>query len=244
MTDLRTVLIIPARYESSRLPGKPLTPISGVPMIERTYKQCVRGFPREDIYVATDDERIADFCAEKDMQCLMTSKECLTGTDRVAEAAEMLQPDYVINVQGDEPIFNPDDIRAFLDAVRHHPREVLNGYTPIHREENYRSRGVPKVVFRPDGRLLYMSRSPIPGNKSDRFERAFRQVCIYGFPFELLRAFASQKTKGRLEAIEDIEILRFLEMGHEVRMIELSDVSVAVDYPEDVQKVEAVLSRK
>ncbi len=103
---------------------------------------------------------------------------------------------------------------------------------------------IPKVVFRADGRLLYMSRSPIPGNKEGLFKISFRQVCVYSFPKDALKAFASQKNKTPFEAEEDIEILRFLEIGHEVRMIELSDSSVAVDTPEDLELVKKILENE
>lgn len=232
------VVIIPARYQSSRLPGKPLVRLGGVPMVERTYRQCAKGFPAERIYVATDDERIAAHCGSVGIPVLMTSSDCLTGTDRVAEAARQVPADLYINVQGDEPLFNPDDIGAVLEAARRHPGEVINGYCPICEEGQFRSPTVPKVVLRPDGRLLYMSRAAVPTSKKHEFAKAWRQVCIYAFPPESLVAFASRTSKTPLEEIEDIEILRFLEMGFEVRMLPLSDDSIAVDTPEDVEKVE------
>ena len=238
---MQPVLIIPARFESSRLPGKPLTMISGKTMIRRTYERCAQAVSPTSIYVATDDPRIADHCTGHGIQTVMTSPDCLTGTDRVAEAASKLGADYVVNVQGDEPIINPADIELLWNTALQHPDDVLNGYTKITAESDFRSRGIPKVVLRADGRLLYMSRGAVPNNKQDRFDFAFRQVCIYGFPNHLLQKFAGQAAKGAFEAIEDIEILRFLEMGEEVRMIPMSDASIAVDYPEDVDKVEAAI---
>lgn len=237
-------VIIPARYESGRLPGKPLINLHGVPMIVRTYRQCVRACPPERVYVATDDHRIEAVCREHGINVLMTSANCLTGTDRVAECADQLGADVFINVQGDEPVFNPDDLRAFIECVAAYPGEVLNGFCGIESEEMYASSSIPKVVMRPDGRLLYMSRSPIPGNKARRFQRAWRQVCVYAFPRQALSDFASQATKTSLEEMEDIEILRFLELGWDVRMVELSSESVAVDSPEDVARAEAAIFRR
>jgi 3-deoxy-manno-octulosonate cytidylyltransferase (CMP-KDO synthetase) len=225
------------------LPGKPLTPIAGKSLIRRTYDQCARGFPAERIYVATDDDRIRRHCEEAGIRVVMTSDECLTGTDRVAEAARALGADYVINVQGDEPLCDPADIRLLALAAADRPDRILNGYCPITEEDRFRSPGVPKVVFRPDGRLLYMSRSAIPGSKSGEFDFGYRQVCIYGFPNSQLQTFAEQPAKSPLEATEDIEILRFLELGQEVHMLEMSPNSIAVDYPDDVQRVEAVLKK-
>jgi len=237
-------VIVPARYESSRLPGKPLIDLLGVPMVVRTYRQCVQACPPERVYVATDDPRIEVVCREQGINVLMTSAGCLTGTDRVAECADQLGADVFINVQGDEPVFNPDDLTAFIGCLAAYPGEVLNGYCSIDSEAMYISSSTPKVVMRPDGRLLYMSRSPIPGNKAQMFQRAWRQVCVYAFPRQALVDFASQPRKTPLEEMEDIEILRFLELGWEVRMVELSSESVAVDNPEDVARAEAEILRR
>lgn len=237
------LVVIPARYESSRLPGKPLVPLLGVPMIVHTYRQCLQAVPAQNILVATDDERILSCCESAGIRVMMTSKGCLTGTDRVAEVARVIDADVYINVQGDEPVFNPQDLNALIRVSGEYPMDVINGYCRIHSEEMFRSTSVPKVAIRPDGRLLYMSRSAIPANKENIFVYAWRQVCAYSFPRKALEAFASVKQKTPLEAVEDIEILRFLELGWDVRMIPMSDVSVAVDRPEDVVRAEAAIRK-
>ncbi|MBD9501520.1 3-deoxy-manno-octulosonate cytidylyltransferase [Pseudomonas sp. BGr12] len=234
-------VIIPARYQSSRLPGKPLVQLNGVPMIVRTYRQCLKACPAERIHVATDDDRIREVCEQHGISVLMTSSQCLTGTDRLAECAQQLDAEVFINVQGDEPVFNPDDLRRMIEACGQWPGEVLNGYCAIEEEAQFRSTSTPKVVLRPDGRLLYMSRATIPGTKSNEFVRGWRQVCLYAFPRESLAAFAACDSKTPLESLEDIEILRFLELGWEVRMLELSQDSIAVDNPEDVDAAEAAI---
>ncbi len=234
---MKVILVIPARFESTRFPGKPLTDILGKSMIQRVYEQCIQAFPKENICVATEDERIKNHCDEHGIQCLMTSKNCLTGTDRIAEVAEFIDADYYINVQGDEPLFNPEDIKCLINKIPEYNGEIINGYCPIDNESDYRSVSTPKVVFRPDGRLLYMSRSPIPGNKSNTFSLSYRQICAYAFPKKALKEFSKNKGKTLLENEEDIEILRFLELGYEVRMIEMSNVSIPVDHQEDLQKV-------
>ena len=238
---MKTVVIIPARFASSRLPGKPLIEICGKSLLLRTFEQCVKAFPRESIFIATDDERIAAHCKAFDMNFVMTSSACLTGTDRVAEAARQIDADVYINVQGDEPLINPKDIIDTIRAAEKYPESVLNGFASIKSEEQYRSRTIPKVVFREDGRLLYMSRSPIPGTKEDIFKYSWRQICVYAFPKKSLEEFSSRDKKSPLEESEDIEILRFLEMGYDVRMIELSNDSIAVDTSDDVKKVEKYL---
>lgn len=238
---MRFLVVIPARYESSRLPGKPLVPLLGVPMIVRTYRQCTKVVPSECVVVATDDARIAACCEAEGIKVVMTSSTCLTGTDRVAEVAGALAADVYINVQGDEPVFNPADLTALVAAAEQFPDDVINGYCAIETEEMFRSSSTPKVVLRPDGRLLYMSRAAIPTNKAHGFANAWRQVCAYAFPRSALEAFAALEAKTPLESIEDIEILRFLELGREVRMIPMSALSVAVDNPEDVPRAEQAI---
>jgi len=237
---MKSIIVIPARMQSSRLPGKPLIDIAGKTLIQRTYDRCIMAVPKEQIYVATDNVEIFKHCKQSNMQVVMTSKNCMTGTDRVAEVADQIEADYYINVQGDEPLMNPQDILDTIKAAEKYNGEIINGYAPIH-EEDYQSLTVPKVVIRPDGRLLYMSRSSIPGNKNGSFQKAWRQVCVYAFPKTALQTFIKEREKTPLEAQEDIEILRFLELGYEVRMIPLSVDSISVDVPEDVERVKQKL---
>ncbi len=238
---MRTVIIIPARFQSSRFPGKPLVNIAGREMILRVWDRCRLAVPETDIYVATDDERIRACCAAAGVQTLMTGSACLTGTDRVYEASLQVAADLYLNVQGDEPLLDPQDILAVIGAAKKNPGVILNAMAPIRNESDFRSTTVPKVVTRPDGRLLYMSRAPIPTNKQHGFVSAMKQVCIYGFTAEALKAFASQTSKTPLEDIEDIEILRFLELGFDVQMMTVSESAIAVDVPDDVLRVEQAL---
>jgi 3-deoxy-manno-octulosonate cytidylyltransferase (CMP-KDO synthetase) len=235
------IVVIPARYQSSRLPGKPLIKLDGIPMLVRTYQQCLKAVDASLVYVATDDERIRTVCEQYNIKVVMTSDQCLTGTDRVAEVAKLVNANTYINVQGDEPVFDPADLTALITKATQYPDEVINGYCQITDEAMFRSQTIPKVVARPDGRLLYMSRAAIPTTKKHEFQKSWRQVCAYAFPKAALQAFSSITRKTELEAIEDIEILRFLELGWEVRMIPMSDNSVAVDCPEDIERAEAAI---
>lgn len=244
MKKMNYVVIIPARYGSSRLEGKPLISLCGIPMVVRTFQQCIKACPPEKVFVACDDERIKVVCEQYNIQVLMTSSDCLTGTDRVAECAQQLDADVYINIQGDEPVFDPKDLETFINAVQQFPSEVLNGVCEIKDEELFKSGTIPKAVMRADGRLLYMSRAGIPISKNHEFIKSWRQVCIYAFPKKALEIFKKQKVKTPLEQIEDIEILRFLELGWEVRMIPLSMQSVAVDTPEDIPRVEKVIQER
>ncbi len=239
---MKFVIIIPARYRSSRFPGKPLVNICGKSLVRRVWDSCVQALPEQDVYVATDDERIALHCTEQGINVLMTGPDCLTGTDRVYEAALQVDADVYINVQGDEPMINPSDILTVMEAAGSSPGVIVNAMCPIDLESDFYNPFVPKVVARPDGRLLYMSRAAIPSTKSHGFVAARKQVCIYGFTKQALAVFYSHKSKTPLEEIEDIEILRFIELGFEVKMVTVSSASLAVDIPEDIARIEAALN--
>ena len=117
------IVVIPARYKSSRLEGKPLIDLNGIPMIIRTYRQCLKVVPSKKIYIATDDIRIKKVCNKEGAQTIMTSKNCLTGTDRVAEVSKKIKAKTYINVQGDEPLFNPKDLKLLIKKIKKYPNE-------------------------------------------------------------------------------------------------------------------------
>jgi 3-deoxy-manno-octulosonate cytidylyltransferase (CMP-KDO synthetase) len=234
--------VIPARHASSRFPGKPLAPIHGVPLVVRVYGRVAAALPPERIAVATDDARIEKVCRAHGIRCVMTSPSCITGTDRVWEAAQQLDAAIVVNVQGDEPLVSTDDIRAALEAKRARPDVVVNTMCRITSSADLENSNVPKVVVNERGELVYMSRAPVPFHKDKSAPVAhFRQVCIYVFSKQELQRFASHGRKTKLEAPEDIEILRFLDLGIPVQMIEVPHYSVAVDEPDDIARVEELL---
>ena len=237
---MKTVIIIPARFESSRFPGKPLTPILGKPMILWVAEICAKALPIEYVYIATDDSRIEKVVQEAGFNVVMTSKKALTGTDRIADAASQIDADIYINVQGDEPLLNPNDILSIIDIKKKYPNEVINGYCKINDNENPKSLNIPKVVFNENNQMLYMSRHLIPGSKSKQIKppNYFKQVCIYAFNKKELLNFVNFGRKGTTELYEDIEILRFLDIGTKIRLVETRGSSLAVDIPEDVRNVE------
>ena len=203
------IIIVPARYKSSRLPGKPLIKILGVPMLVRTYNQCLKVALREQVIVATDDKRILTLCKNNNMNCINTSKKCLTGTDRVAEVSKKIKSDIYITVQGDEPLCDINDIKKLLKTSKKYPNRIINGYTKIVDKKLFLSKNIPKVVFRNDGRLLYQSRSPIPIDKKGNFSHAYRQVCIYAFPYKALRTFSKLKKKQNLKVLKILNLSDF-----------------------------------
>lgn len=229
-------VVIPARYKSSRFPGKPLVDICGKPMIQHVWERCCLAVGHDKVYVATDDVRIQSTAESFGAQVVMTSSECLTGTDRLAEANLQLDCDFIVNVQGDEPLIDPTDISIVIDEFLK-TGNVTNAMCRITSEREFRSFTVPKVTFSQSGKLLYMSRAGIPLTKSGEYQFGFKQVCIYAFSREQLSFFYSNKTKTPLEHVEDIEILRFLESDYSVQMIEVQSGSLAVDVPGDLERV-------
>lgn len=255
------LIVIPARFKSTRLPGKPLRMIGDDTMLHRVYKRCLDTYV--DTVVATDDDRIISECKEKGMEWVKTSSEHKTGTDRVAEVAvnQLCGPyESYINVQGDEPFVLAEDIMKIRAAIMRKnidTEEVICGMCPLIDEEQYWSPNVPKVVIdydleavtRKTGKLRYISRSPIPGVKGDLpwpKDEAWKQVCIYGFKrWHLI--FYSDYAKGcpadhpyegksPIEYTEDIEILRFFDIGINIRMVVIDGTPLAVDTEEDLIK--------
>ena len=241
---MRFIVVIPARYKSKRLPGKPLAKIGGLPMIVRTYNQCRKVVRKDNIIVATDSVKIKKVCDEYKINSIITSSKCLTGTDRVAEVAKKINCSFYINVQGDEPFFNPYDLKKLINIAKKKPNEIINGYAEIKDKKLFFSSSIPKVVFDRKEYLLYMSRGPIPSNKKFVFKKAWRQICAYSFPKKALSDFTKIKNKTPIESLEDIEILRFLEQGYRVKMIKMSNKSLAVDNNEDLEKAKIYLKYK
>ncbi len=233
--------MIPARYNSTRFPGKPLADLCGKSLVQHVWGKCVEAVGEENVLVATDDVRIMEHCNQNQMNVMMTSSECLTGTDRLAEVAVKFKRKFYINVQGDEPLINPQDIIKFIKASTRDTNSIFNGFCAIENEDDFLSPNVPKVVVGVDNTLLYISRAPIPANKSRSFTTADRQVCIYSFPRESLLKFGRFNKKSLNENIEDIEILRFIDNGYRVKMIRVSDAQIAVDTESDLKRASSLL---
>lgn len=241
--NMKYAVVIPARFQSSRFPGKPLVDICGKPMIQHVWEKCCAAVDAANVYVATDSDEIAHRVESFGGKVVMTSSDCLTGTDRLAEANLTLDCDFLINVQGDEPVIDPNNIIKIIESYKK-TGNITNAYCEINSEEEFRSLTVPKVVTTKGQKLLYMSRSSIPLTKSGDYVKAYKQVCVYAFSREHLSFFTSHTEKTPLEEIEDIEILRFLESDIQVDMVEVESGSLAVDVPSDVDKVVAYLNSK
>ena len=238
------LIVIPARFDSTRLPGKPLLKIHGKTMLNRVWESCIQVSGKDKVLVATDSERIARHCKEVGMNFLMTSSKCKTGTDRVIEVSKKIKRDFYINVQGDEPLVSTLDIKKIIGFYNNNRSYIINGMSKINTEKDFININVPKIVTDNDSNLLFISRSPIPITKKKVFKNAYKQVCIYAFPRDFLIKKNLFNKKSKLESIEDIEILRFLENGFKVKMIKLSNKSVAVDTLQDLNKVRKIFNAK
>ena len=237
------ILIIPARLESTRLPKKLLINIEGISIIQRTYNCALKAIKdKKKIIIATDSELIKNHCEEFGANVLKTSKDCLTGTDRIAEVSERIEANQYINLQGDEPIFPTEDLNLFINEAIKKPEEIHTAITKIKSDLDYRNLSIPKMVFSKSKRLLYSSRAPIPSNKHGYFKVGFKHVCVYAFNKNHLKEFKKFGRKSFFENQEDLEINRFLELDFVVNCIELKKGGKAVDTKKDLEIVKKIIT--
>lgn len=249
------VAIIPARFASTRLPGKPLSNINGKPMIQHVYERVRRARTPDRVMVATDDERIASAVRAFGGEAVMTSSDHATGTDRLAEAAGAVDADVIVNVQGDEPMLDPGGIDAAVLALRSDPALPMSTLSlPLRELEEMLSPAVVKVVTDSRGDALYFSRSPIPhartsgamdlrAGAAEAVARglARKHVGLYVYRREALLRFATLPP-APLERAESLEQLRALHHGMRIRVAEMEgDAGVAVDTPQDLERVRALM---
>jgi 3-deoxy-manno-octulosonate cytidylyltransferase (CMP-KDO synthetase) len=239
----RIVGIIPARYQSSRFPGKPLALLLGKPMVLHVAEITALALGEKNTWVATDDQRIADVVKSAGFNVAITSGTALTGTDRVWETATQVKADIYVNIQGDEPLLNPKDIKLIVAEKKKRGKGVVNGMCRLLSHEDPSNVNISKVITTEDNCMVYISRAAIPGFKSSHDKPSYymKQVCIYAFTYEELEAFGRFGRKSTLEKHEDIEILRYLDLSIPVFMMETEGTSLAVDIPEDVPFVEEAL---
>ena len=239
----KVVILIPARLESTRFPGKPLVKIKGKEMIIRVIE---RSLYNHDVFAVVNNKSISDVVRKNGYKDILIEEKCATGTDRIALAAKKLnlsEDDCIINVQGDEPLIMPWMIEKVVKTKKDYPNYVINAFSKISTEEEFLSKSTIKIVVNNNSNLLFASRSYIPSSKNKiNFDCARKQVCIYAFSFAQLKEFA-KTNKGPIETNEDIEILRFIENSIcPVKMVDLGNVKLkAVDNPEDIFEVEKFL---
>lgn len=239
---MKSIVIIPARYQSSRFPGKPLAVIGGKPMIQRVYEQVSQAVGVNKVVVATDDERIYNIVLKFKGNSIMTG-ECSCGTERVYAAIKDYSCDIVINVQGDEPLIRPEMINELIAVFEDDSVEMATLCKEITETEDINNTNIVKVVRDKDNNALYFSRYPIPFNRDKRNDiRYFKHIGIYGYKKDFLKKYI-QTEKTPLEMAENLEQLRVLEIGHKIRVKETIYDSIGVDTQEDILKVEKELMK-
>lgn len=245
---MKVIGVIPARYLSSRFPGKPLADICGKPMIWWVYQQCIKSKYLDEVYVATDSDLIEEACRALNLNVVLTSKDHKTGTDRVGEVANKIKADIIVNIQGDEPLLEPDTIDAAIIPFFSNPSlEITNLMTKIKNPVDVVNCTIPKVITNKEGIGVFLTRSMAPYPKGSIQYDFYKQVCVYGFRPDALDFFCKygkKYGKAKIEAIEDIEILRFIENGYRVQFVEVDSNTIAVDTQNDLEKVKQIVKLK
>lgn len=234
-------IVIPSRYASTRLPGKPLAQIDGRPMVWYVWEKAKRSRLASRVVVATDDERIADAVRGFGGEAAMTSPDCASGTDRVAETARGLSEEILVNLQGDEPTMDPSVIDAVIAPLLSDPNvRMTTAALPMADPEEYVRASVVKVAVDDRGDALYFSRSPIPHFREGGTPAFRKHLGIYGYRKDFLFLVAGL-APSTLEEAEKLEQLRVLQNGYRIRVVDVEYDSVGVDTPDDLRSVEEKL---
>lgn len=236
-TTSLTVGLIPARWRSTRFEGKPLALINGITMIQRVYDLACQVKQLDTVVVLTDDDRISDYCARQEIRCIVVEDECRTGTDRCAKALELLDGDIFVNIQGDEPLLNPDAVDRLISE---HRNGVSNAYVYVNNDDKLQDKNVVKTITDMNSNAIYYSRLPIPyqQKESPLFKQ---QLGLYCFDRHMLEIFPNLLV-GDNEKAESVEMLRYIENGYAVNMVEVEDEGLSVDTIEDLKRVEEFLN--
>ena len=240
---MKVAAVIPARMGSSRYPGKPLCDIQGMTMIEHVYRRTRMSESVDETYIATPDKEIREEAESFGAEVIMTGSHT-RATDRVAEAAESLDAEIIVVMQGDEPLVYPDMLDDAIAPVRDEESvKVTNLAKSIVDEEEYPDPNNVKVVVDEDWNALYFSRAPIPYIQEGEYEDApvYHQVCVIPFERDFLFEFTSMEESG-LEQIESVDMLRLLENGYNVRLVKNQRRTYPVDTPEDREKVKEIMT--
>jgi 3-deoxy-manno-octulosonate cytidylyltransferase (CMP-KDO synthetase) len=239
---MKTVGVIPCRYQSSRFPGKPLASINDMPMMWHVYQRALESNILDEVYIATDDIRIQDVAKKLNLRVVMTSDNHSTGTDRVAQVASMISADYYVNIQGDEPMIDPKAIyKTTLEIVNcNNPLiHATNAYTSIKVISDVIDSNIVKVVMDTNDQALAYSRQPIPYPKSGTAQFN-KQLGLYAFKKSGLQVF-SEISAAYLEKTESVEMYRLLEHGYGIKMVHTVDSSLSVDTPYDLERVQKLM---
>ena len=251
---MRTFGIIPSRFGSSRFPGKPLAPLAGKPLVAWVVEAVRRAKSLDDVFVATDDERIVEAVEKCGGKAVMTPSELPSGTDRIACAArsflgeDFADDDILVNIQGDEPLIDPALVDALAGRLRDDAKwDMATAVTPIRRREDLDAKTVVKVVLDREDGALYFSRLPIPCDRDHEPDLGsglyVRHLGIYAYRGAFLKRYIAEP-RCALEATENLEQLRALYMGAKIAVVRTADKGVGVDTPADAERVAKILETR
>jgi 3-deoxy-manno-octulosonate cytidylyltransferase (CMP-KDO synthetase) len=247
MSKPSVVAVIPARYASTRLPGKPLVPLAGKPMVQHVYERTKLASTVNRVIVATDDQRIIDAVRAFGGEARMTRADHRTGTERIAEVAAHETGDVFVNVQGDEPLIDPAAIDTAVQALLEgEPAQIATVATPIRFTADIMDPNIVKTVLDFDENALYFSRAPIPWVRDSQHKvhvKYWKHLGLYVFQRGALLEYPTLP-QGELERIEQLEQLRWLENGWKIRVAEVEHDAVSVDVAEDVVRVEKLMEEE
>lgn len=238
----KTIAVIPARFGSTRFPGKPLELLKGKPIIQWVVEGARKSKLIEKIYVATDDNRIADVCRKINVDVLMTRSDCPTGTDRIYEATKDLNFDVVLNIQGDEPLIDQTYIDPLALAFVENPKLDMATLAHPLSAEDIDNKNAVKVITNIKSEAIYFSRFAIPYSreKDPKSETALKHIGLYGYSHAFLQKFCTSP-QCAIEKYESLEQLRALYLGATIKVLQVNKPTYGVDTPEDLQKLEALL---
>jgi 3-deoxy-manno-octulosonate cytidylyltransferase (CMP-KDO synthetase) len=233
------VIVIPAREKSTRLPQKLLIEVEGKPIIRWTIENCLRIKNVDRIIVATDSKKIKEVLKDLDVEVILTPDNIKTGSDRIAYVCKNLNVDKIVNIQGDEPIFNPNDIEKLINELEYN--EVVTLAHPINSEKDYLDPNNVKVVLDRNNYALYFSRSPIPYLRDEKFDNLqnkniYKHIGIYGYKKDILMDFAYNLKPPFIEVAEKLEQLRLLYNGYKIKVIITENETLGIDTKNDLEK--------
>ncbi len=244
---MKTIVVIPARLSSSRLPNKVLLDLKGKTVVQRVYEQCLKAKNIDEVYIATDSEEVQVSCEKFTKNIIMTSNTHESGTDRIAEAVKCIDCDVIINVQGDEPFMEPELIEQLADAFKDDTTKMASAMHKIKKVEDLKNHNVVKVTVNKNSEALYFSRSIIPHHR-DEWEtllnhheiipdllKFYRHLGIYGYTKDFLLTYSSME-QSYLERLEKLEQLRVLENGYKIKIVETGYDSIGIDTQKDYEK--------
>lgn len=244
---MKTLIVVPARWGSTRLPGKPLANLAGKPLVQWAWEAACRSRLADHVVVATDDRRVLHVVQGLGGDAVMTSKRHPSGTDRMAEVASQRRASLYVNVQGDEALLPPKEIDALIRGMREDRAPIGTLAHQVDSEDEYLRPDVVKVVTTSTGHALYFSRSPLPhyrdGHGPKELKNVWRHVGIYAFRAAALKKFVALRP-GQLEKAEKLEQLRALENGMAIRVFPTKYRAIGVDTPQDLIEAERLLAQK